>query len=229
MASKSLLGPLLGRLRLGLDLVETRQTREHFCGDLQAVDVGLEFIKAPLTLFQGAIVVTLLGESRLGLLTAVLEHRVNVSTEQRADVDLHRLSPHVILVDFVSVDRTGFVLRKQNRDFRTHARTCRAIGFAIGLILYGDLVGLIDPIHIEQTKTQTLHAVGASIVIDHRKPGLPMRSCFGHPVGYRVDVLGKTLQTLVPHVPGVDFQVPLGRLEVRRTRKAAQDDQLVMS
>ena len=51
--------------------------------------------------------------------------------------------------------------------------TSRAIGFTIGLIsnLYGTFG--ISTINIKKTKTQTLHTIGAAIVINNRKPGLP--------------------------------------------------------
>ena len=55
-----------------------------------------------------------------------------------------------------------------------------------------------------------------------------MRPCLGYPGGHRVDVFGQTFQTFVPHVPGVDLQVPLVGLEVRRMREVTQDDQLGM-
>ena len=206
MFGQCLFGPLLGLLGLGLDLIETRQARKHLGGYIQSVDVILEFIQTTLALFQSPIVIAFLREPRLGLHAPILEHRIDVTTEQRADVDLHRLATQIVLIDLVSVDRAGFVLGKQNCNFRANSRTGRAIGFAVGLILDRDLLVLIHAVDIKQAKAQALHAVGAPIVIDHWEPRLPMRAGFRDPCCDALDVLQEALKGVALDIARVNLE-----------------------
>ena len=129
--------------------------------------------QAVLALLERAVVVALLREARLRLGAAVAQHRVDVAAEQRRDVDLHRLAPHVVRLDLLAVDRPVAVLREHDRDFGADARAGRAVGLAVALVLHLNLAVRRDAVDVEQAEAQALHAVGAARVVDDREPRLP--------------------------------------------------------
>src|SRR5205085_9572156 len=91
----------------------------------------LQLGQASLALFERALVIALLGEAAVRVLAALSQRRVDVAPEQRRDVHLHLLAFEVGRVDFVAVDRSGFIFRKENRDLRALARAGGAIGLAV--------------------------------------------------------------------------------------------------
>ena len=164
------LRPGLGRLGLGLDLVQGGQARQHLGRD---VEVLLQLDEALLALLERPLLVALLREARLRLLAAVAQRRVDVAAEQGRDVHLHGLAADVVRLDLAAVNRPVAVLREENRHLRADARAGRAVGLAVVVVLNLDLAALRDAVDVEEAEAQALHAVGAAVEVDDREPGLP--------------------------------------------------------
>ncbi len=78
-----------------------------------------------------------------------------------------------IVHDF-AVDGARFVLREHDGGFGTDAGAGGAVGFAVVLVLYLELFFVIHAVHAEETERQALHAVGATVVVDHGEPWFPV-------------------------------------------------------
>ena len=133
--------------------------------------------------------------------------------------------------DIVSIDRSGLIFRKHDRDFGADAGAGGAVGLAVVVVLHLDFVFGADAIDIKETKAQALHAIGAAGVIDNRKPGFPL-SRFIH----RLATPGffhegdDAVRIQIRDVSGLDLHSPGGVFEFRclARRKGAQEKQGVV-
>ena len=83
-------------------------------------------------------------------------------------------------IDVLVNDAAAFIFGKHDRRFGANATAGWAVGFAIVIILDLDLLLIIHAVDIKQAKGQTLHAVGAPVVINDWKPWFPVAvlGCF---------------------------------------------------
>src|SRR5436309_3342633 len=93
--------------RARLNLLRTGKGREHFGGHAQRLS---RFDQAGLPLLERALIVALLGESRLGAGAAIPQHGIDVTAQQSGDIHLHGFTANVVRVDLLAVDRPMAIL-----------------------------------------------------------------------------------------------------------------------
>ena len=145
-----------------------------------------EFHQAFLALGQRLVGVALLGEAGLRPFAALAEHRIDIAAEQRGDIDLHLLS-RFKSASLTTSPLIGPALYFGNMIAASGQTREQAGQLVLQLSLFCTwmLLSVIHAIDAEEAEAQALHAIGAAIVIDDRKPRLPFAASWrnGFPRG----------------------------------------------
>src|SRR5260370_31810118 len=118
--------------------------------------------------------VALLAEASLGAGAALAQGRINIAAQQRGDVYFHLLPAQVGILHRVAVDGAGLIFWEHNGRLGADPRARGTIGLAVVVVLRLDSMLLVHPVNSKQTKAQTLHAIRAAVVVNDRKPRLPV-------------------------------------------------------
>jgi hypothetical protein len=158
-------------IRAAGDFFRRRKTHQYFGRDVTGFG---QLDETLLTFLECLVGVALLAETAARLFAALAQHGVDITPQQCADVYLHLFPVQVRITDDISIDRARLVFGKHDGGLRTHSGTSRAVGFAVVVVLDLDFLGTVDPIDTKEAEAETLHAIGAAVIIDDRKPGFPV-------------------------------------------------------
>ena len=117
---------------------------------------------------------------------------------------------------------------KQDRHLGADPRARGAVGLAVVVVLDLDLAGLRDAVDVEEAEAQALHAVGAAVEVDDRKPRFPLARLVDLAIGpdgldQRRHPVGRLVADVPEPDPASGFGADrLGRLALGETAEHRQ-------